>query len=196
MDNKARGIHPESEPIKGRENDQNQVIQSDRPTEKLGCNESTEGAKPEKMIDSPDAGPKPEKKKTRYYNRKPGRKALTQKQAMRIMELKARKIPHEEIARSVNTTLPAVNKLIERFGGVFAELENVKDFREARQDLIDAAQLKTLKSLVDPSKHADASLNQVAYAFDVLYKSNRLEAGKSTQNTAIQFFERAEDKDR
>jgi hypothetical protein len=92
------------------------------------------------------------------------------------------------VAEAVGITRTGVHEIISKFKGVFTALDQVPDFRAVKAELLDAGQLTLLHSMMDKQKLADASLYQVAQAFDILYKACRLEQGKSTSNQAVAYW--------
>lgn len=102
----------------------------------------------------------------------------------RIISLKKKGVAHAEIARSLGCSRSTVINTLKEFAAVFDELPNVKTYQEHKADLLSAAELKVLKSLVQGDKLAKATLNQSAYALQVLHNAGRLERGQATNITA------------
>lgn len=141
-----------------------------------------------------------EKKKR---GRKPGQKAsrgkgrpLTQSDIVEVLTMRQAAVPSSTIAAHLDVHVSSVNRCIERFSNVFKTLPEIRDYREYRADILQALQLQTLKSLAQEDKHEKASVNQLAYSFEVLHKAERLEVGKSTENRALSFVKVDDDKDR
>lgn len=137
---------------------------------------------PESLEAHPEIVPARRKGRPKGPGRK--RRVISDAKKAEILTLKARGYPNAVVAREAGVEASSVTRLLAQYSGLMQELENVERFRDGKADLLDAAQLRVLKSLVDASKLDKASLNQVAYAMDVLYKSNRLERNQSTANVS------------
>jgi predicted DNA-binding protein YlxM (UPF0122 family) len=106
----------------------------------------------------------------------------SRKQACRMAEMKLKGASYEMIARAEGVSRRAVVNALKMFEPIFVEIKNLKTFREVKTDLIDATQLRLLKSMNDEDKISKASLNNVAYAFTQMHQAGRLERGQSTAN--------------
>ena len=94
------------------------------------------------------------------------------------------RLSYGDIAKSMGVTKQAVHKAITKFMAHIDEPEAVESFKSARADLLTAAQLTVLRSVVDPTKLEKASTNNAAYALRQLFDMERLERGESTSNIA------------
>lgn len=117
---------------------------------------------------------------------KRGVNKLTQSELAMVVTDYARGLPQTEIAAKMGLSDSGVSQVLAKFAPMFAELGNVKEFREAKADVYDALQLQALKSMSDPDKHASATLRDLAVAADVLQRNSRLERGMSTNNLSVQ----------
>ena len=89
----------------------------------------------------------------------------------------------------------AISALDNMFKPLLEHIKNVQGYRVQRADILDAAHMMAIQSLSNPQKHADASLNQAAYAAEVLYKMSRLEQNKSTSNSSVAYYSPNDDKE-
>lgn len=109
-------------------------------------------------------------------------KSLTSRKLRRALKLKAEGASIREIGKALDENPITINSAIESFKEVLAEYEKTADFRAARGDLVDAAQMKVLKNLLQDEKLAKASANNLGYVLDRLFNIGRLERGQSTKN--------------
>jgi hypothetical protein len=108
------------------------------------------------------------------------RKKLNRKQLGRLVTLRARNVPVGLIAQELDVTKNAVEQAIKEFRPLFQELGNIKHYRTIKADLLDAAQIVALKTIV---RGADkASMRDGAFSYRILNEASRLEKGLSTQN--------------
>lgn len=128
--------------------------------------------------------PVPRRRRGRPVGSGRKRRVIPDKLKNQALVLKARGLPQSIIARELDLDPATVSRISSQYSGLLQELETVQEFRDAKGDLLDAAQAKVLKSLVNEGKLDKATLYHVAYALDVLYKSNRLERNQSTANVA------------
>jgi transposase len=112
---------------------------------------------------------------------------LTSPDLVQLITLKNQGMRSRDIAKVLDVHESSVSRAISNFEPLFKELQEVKTYRESRAEILQALQLKTLKSLARDDAQAKASINQSAYAFEVLHKAERLETGKSTENKAVSF---------
>lgn len=97
-----------------------------------------------------------------------------------------RGLSNKEIADKYRVSQATISTLIDKFKPLFTELNEVDDYRNAKDKILDALQLKTLKSIACEEKQAAASLQQAAITFDILNRNSRLEKGLSTSNASFQ----------
>lgn len=115
------------------------------------------------------------------------RKASKERKRAKIVELAAQEIPLSDIARIVGMPKSTVKDTINRFKPVFNALDRVEDFKQVKADILTAAQLTVLESAMSPRKLAKASFLATVTGAEKLYKMERLERGKSTENIAHGF---------
>jgi hypothetical protein len=114
---------------------------------------------------------------------------ISPRETATILEQAALGVPANAIARQISRAPQSVCNVLKRFQGVFTELVNVKDYTQVRSPVLDAAELRMLKSLMDEASIEKATLNNRAYAYRQIVDSNRLWKGLSTSNqsTRTQF---------
>ncbi len=105
-----------------------------------------------------------------------------------IIELASKNLPASTIAKAVELPVRTVQNYVSKFKKVFKELENVEDYRNAKSDLLDAAQLTVLKNALSDKKLKKASFMSLAQGFEIFNKAGRLEKGLSTDNHAVSQF--------
>lgn len=92
----------------------------------------------------------------------------------------AKGIPQHEIATKLGVSESAISLVLDKFKPAFSEIANVEEYRKVKAEILDSVSLATLKEISNPSRLADAPLNQLSYTFDVIAKHSRLEQGKAT----------------
>lgn len=106
----------------------------------------------------------------------------------KMMSLYIKGLGAEDIAKALGLSKAVVTKRLEPFHKLLGELhpsnveESLELYAKKRKMLFEAAELRTLQSLMCPEKHAKATLNQAAYAFQQIFNARRLEDNKSTHN--------------
>lgn len=101
-----------------------------------------------------------------------------------IMQMHAANLSNEVIAAKTGMSHHSVRAILKKFENVFKEIENVRDFRTVKAELLAASQLTVLKSAMNPAKLQKASFLSTLSGFEILNKAERLETGKSTENIA------------
>jgi hypothetical protein len=104
-------------------------------------------------------------------------------QTKRILSLHAKGVHDKEISKAVDVPLRTVRGRIKQFESVFTELKNVEEYRKNKADVLDAAQLVMLKSMVTPEKLDKASVNNLAYAMRQCHDMSQISQGKPTALT-------------
>jgi hypothetical protein len=110
----------------------------------------------------------------------------TDKQTRKILELAGKGLSQMDIGKVIGRDVAQVNRTLMRFRKLI-NLDELKEFREFKLDIIDQAKLKSLKSMLDDQKHAQANLRDAAQAFKVLNEASRLERCLPTKAQAIAF---------
>ena len=142
---------------------------------------SPEGAELEKI--NQDA-----KEDTGKKKRKLSRKAKENLQKTRILNYIAEypKANNNQISKLADCSIDTVAKVRKQFAKVFESLPIVDEFRSIRKDVLTASQVELLKNMIDPDKLKKASTRDLALSFGIIYDKERLEAGQSTNNQAVQ----------
>jgi hypothetical protein len=113
--------------------------------------------------------------------------------ALRVLALRASGRTLDEIAAATKAPRSTVFDLLQRFEGLTLAPEVLEAYEQNRPALLNAAELRLLRALVDEKKIDAASLNNAAYAFRQVFDARRLEHGQSTQNLALhELVERVE----
>jgi hypothetical protein len=102
----------------------------------------------------------------------------------KMLTLAALKVPFSDIAKVVEMPESTVRYQIGCFSEVFEELPNVRNYEEAKSDLLKATQLTLLKNGLSNSKLEKASMLACFQAFEIANKAERLENDKSTENVS------------
>lgn len=149
--------------------------------------------KPEEQA-TPEVLEIPKKKRTSpYYN---GTKAkhgryrtrLTTKEMDTVIELVSKNVSTDVIANAINRETHVVTQILEKFKPLFLNLEKANDFKVIRENILNAGQLTVLKSALAQEKIDEAKFGELMKGFDILYKAERLETGKSTSNIITKSF--------
>jgi hypothetical protein len=89
-------------------------------------------------------------------------------------------LPYSKIAALQGVSPQAIHKRIK----ALLPDNSVQDYVQQRANILAAKQINILES-VDDKRLADATLNNLAFAFTQLYNAERLERGLSTENIDI-----------
>lgn len=96
-----------------------------------------------------------------------------------------KKLSYREIAAYFNCNESSVIRACQRLATLIPDPEAVDAYRSVKADLLDAAEMELMASLMQPEKMEKASLNNVAYAFQQIHNAGRLERGESTSNLSV-----------
>ena len=126
------------------------------------------------------------------------RRKLSNDEIKKALNLSLKGVGPTDIAQVIGVTSRCVHDILDRHRSMIEsvpELLEVNSYANLRTDLFSAAELKTLRSMMDADKHAKASLGQVATAFKTLHTARRLEENLSTENVAktIKYIDLDED---
>ena len=134
---------------------------------------------------APLPAPVPRRKRGRPKGPGRQRRVIGDRLKAQVVALRARGIPSAIVGRELGISTSAVTRITSHFNGLLQELNSVQEFREKKGEILEAGQIRVLKSLLDEAKISSANLTQTARAFEVLHKASRLEANQSTDNRAI-----------
>jgi DNA-binding CsgD family transcriptional regulator len=104
----------------------------------------------------------------------------------KILELRAKGLTHNEIAPIVECHPQTVSRTLEKFKEFFTDLDKTVEYQQVRGQLLNAAESRLLRSVVDEQAIEKASLNQRAYAMKEVHNMRRLNENLSTSNTSLQ----------
>ena len=99
--------------------------------------------------------------------------------------LKLRLVNHlsyQEIADRYGVCKSAVYQALKRFLSILVEPNELEAYKQNKVSLLSSAELRLLERLVNDEVVEKASLNNIAYAFQQIFNSGRLEKGESTEN--------------
>ena len=99
----------------------------------------------------------------------------------KILNLHAKGLNNTQIAKQVDCNRVTVTRTLKRFKETFKNLDDVEAYQQHKADLFSAAEMTILNSMVQDDKIEKATLNQSAYALQVLHNAGRLERGQATQ---------------
>ena len=94
------------------------------------------------------------------------------------------KLSYEQIGTLVGSSRQNVQQRIRALIGDLPNNEEIQAVNDSFIPILKGIRSILSKNLVDSGKLKEASLNNVAYAFDKVNNAVRLEEGKSTQNVA------------
>ena len=103
--------------------------------------------------------------------------------------LKLRLVNHlsyQEIADRYGVCKSAVYQALKRFLSILVEPDELEGYKQNKIALLSSAELRLLERLVNDEVVEKASLNNIAYAFQQIFNSGRLERGESTENVNVQ----------
>lgn len=109
---------------------------------------------------------------------------LTAREHAEIVMQHVAGVPNKDIARAHRVSDATISLLLAKFQPLFSGLENVSEYKAIQSDLLDATGLQVLKSMNLMSKHDNATLGELARAYDVVNKHSRLTKGLSTSNVS------------
>lgn len=90
-------------------------------------------------------------------------------------------LSYREIGEKYNTSAQNIQQRLSRFTSVLPTREEISTYRQNKSQILEAVELRLIDNLVDADKLKQASLNNVAYAFQQVATQNRLEKGLATE---------------
>lgn len=109
------------------------------------------------------------------------------KKTIKILSMASQNLPIRDIARAVEMPRGTVADIIERFKPVFPKIEEARDYRLVKSDILAAGQLAVLESALSPNKIKKAGLLSSIQSAKILNDMERLENDQSTSNVAHVF---------
>jgi transcriptional regulator with XRE-family HTH domain len=101
-----------------------------------------------------------------------------------VLSLHLKGATQEQIAKAIGRSPKTILNILNIYRPFFKELANVEEYRTVRRDLLTAAELKAVRSVLDDDKHERANLRDAAYTLTQVNNARRLEEELSTSNTA------------
>ena len=92
-------------------------------------------------------------------------------------------LSYQEIADRYGVCKSAVYQALKRFLSILVEPNELEGYKQNKIALLSSAELRLLERLVNDEVIEKASLNNIAYAFQQIFNSGRLEKGEATQIT-------------
>jgi hypothetical protein len=106
----------------------------------------------------------------------------------KALKLRVQGNTYEEIASVLGVTAQGVYQALNKFEQFLTEAGQpglLQAFQDNRSSLLNAMEMRMMRSLVDEDAISKASLNNRAYAFEKIHQARRLEEGKSTENVSV-----------
>lgn len=91
-------------------------------------------------------------------------------------------LSYGKIAKELGVSKTAVHKALKEYEDLIKDPESIQTYRDNRALILDAVEMRLVGDLVNDGKREKASLNNTAYAAQVVNNIGRLERGQSTQN--------------
>ena len=92
------------------------------------------------------------------------------------------KLPYGAIAAQMGVTKQAIHQRLKRFLPLLTDTASTDEYECYKGQLLSSVELALVEQLVDKDKIKEASLNNVAYAFQQVSNAGRLARGESTEN--------------
>lgn len=132
---------------------------------------------------SPNPRGRPKKHTIVEIKPKAGQQEIPRKKVSRIVELHLKNVSRRDIAVTEQLSPTTVQKVLNDFKPFFKEIPNLDKFKACKADILDAALLMLLKTMMSQDRLDKASVNNLAYAAQQMFTMSRLERGQSTSNT-------------
>lgn len=101
-----------------------------------------------------------------------------------MIELIGKGLNQTDIGRVLERPQDLVAPYFRAFTGALLDMQEVKDYRELKSDILEATEAKAIKFLNDDRKMEAATLRDLAYAFKEIHSAGRLERGLPTKTVA------------
>ena len=92
---------------------------------------------------------------------------------------------YTEIGKLFNVSKQAIEQALRPFKRLMADQNSLQAYNDNYKSILKNANMVLMGGMLDPDKLKDASLNNVAYAFNTVANHQRLEEGKSTDNIGV-----------
>jgi hypothetical protein len=106
----------------------------------------------------------------------------------KALKLRVQGNTYEEIAAVLGVTAQGVYQALDKFESFLTDAGQpglLQAFQDSRGELLNAMEMRLMRSLVDEDAISKASLNNRAYAFEKIHQARRLQEGKSTENVSV-----------
>jgi hypothetical protein len=119
----------------------------------------------------------------------------TVRKVSRALALRAKGATEKELSKALDITPGAVHRALAPFDEILKKLPDLGQYRSARNDLLDGAEMVVLREVFKSEKLEAASLRDVAQALEKIVKANRLYHGQSSENisASVAFFDRSDE---
>lgn len=94
-------------------------------------------------------------------------------------------LSYQKIADKFGVSKQAVQQRLQGFTALLNDPEAQRVYNQNTANLLKSGSRLLFTDILDESKREKASLNNTAYAFNVLYQASRLEEGKSSLNVSV-----------
>ena len=89
-------------------------------------------------------------------------------------------LSYNQIGKQLGYSAPYIHKAYKKFKGLVQDTDTSKNFIDNRVAILSTLEMGMLQDLSDEGKRKKASLNNTAYAYNVINTNRRLEEGKGT----------------
>lgn len=119
----------------------------------------------------------------------------TVRKVSRALALRVKGATEKELSKALDITPGAVHRALAPFDDILKKLPDLGQYRSARNDLLDGAEMVVLREVFKSEKLEAASLRDVAQALEKIVKANRLYHGQSSENisASVAFFDRSDE---
>ena len=88
----------------------------------------------------------------------------------------------KEVGEVFGVSQQVMNSRLLKFKKLLLNHDEIKAFESNKVKILTSTEIRLMQDIVDKEKRDKASINNIAYALNVVANMNRLEQGKSTSN--------------
>lgn len=99
-----------------------------------------------------------------------------------LIRMKIRGLTNTEIAEKFGCSKMSISTAWQRFRDLMPNPEDIELFEKNKADILNSVELSIIQEMMSKDKLKAASVNNLAYAYNVIHNAHRLEIGKSTSN--------------